>query len=279
MSRTTKQRMRERKPKPLAKDDKENLSGSLILYWNRVTNTLKVTFPEYLKLLEGLFESSGFNREAWVCRMFREKQFHQLFSEADLPLDTEGGRRQCLEYGELLERILLASCALRKFSKNLRNEIAPQQRERVSTAEVSFAQKRFKQLTEDEKKPRSANLAYRDIARDLRRLRRSKKSKKLEVSKSTVRRMCDERFARQSGCIYRAQEEKPEPVDLDFDPATLWAEKEEIEEPPAYKRALALLSTKRTASDLTARAASSVVAARRTRANEALLRITLEPES
>jgi hypothetical protein len=277
MSRTTKHRMRERKPKPLAKGDKENLSGSLILFWSRVTYTLKVTFPEYLKLLGGLFESSGFHREAWVCRMFREKKFHQLFSEADLPLDTEGGRRQCLEYGELLERILLASCALREFSRNLRNEIAPQQRERVSTAEINFVRKRFKQLTQDEKHPRSANLAYSEIAGDLRRLRRLKKSKKLEVSETTIRRMCHEKFARQSGCIYGAQEEKPEPVDLEIDPKTISAE--EIEEPPEYKRALALLSPKRTASDLTAHTASSVVAARRTRANEALLRVTLEPES
>lgn len=277
MSRTTKQRMRERKPKPLAMDDKENLSGSLILYWGYVTHTLKVTFPEYLKLLEGFFESSLFHREAWVCRMFREKKFRRLFSEPDLPLDTEDGREQSLDYGELLDRIWLVSRALREFSGNLRNEIAPQQSEKVSAAEISFAKQRFEELTQDENQPLSANLAYEQIAKELRKLRGSKNSKKLEVSKTTIRRMCNEKFARQSGCTYGAQKEKPGPVDPEIDLETISAE--EIEEPPAYKRALALLSPKRTASDLTACAASSVVAARRTRANEALLRVTLESES
>lgn len=242
MSRRTQQRLRERKHEPLAKDDKENLSNSLILYWGTVEDRLQLTFSEYLKLLEGFFYDSSFHREAWVCRMFRERKFRQLFSEADLPLDTEGGRRQCMEYGQLLDRILLATSALRQFSKNLRNEIAPRQNPRASTGEINFARRRFKELTQDEKQPLSANLAYERIADELSKSRRSNKSKKSEVSKTTIRRMCDEKFARQSGCIYGAQEEKPETVALDFDPATIWAE--QIEEPPAYKTALALLSPK-----------------------------------
>lgn len=257
MSRRTTQRLRERKHEPLAKDDKDNLSNSLILYWRTVEDRLQLTFSEYLKLLEGFFYNSSFHREAWVCRMFRERNFRQLFSEADLPLNTDGGRRQCMEYGKLLDRILLATSALRQFSKNLRNEIAPRQNARVSTGEINFARRRFKELTQDEKQPLSANRAYGKIAEELRKSRRSNKSKKLEVSKTTVRRMCNEKFANQSGCIYGAQDEEPERVVFDF--VTPTAE----EESPAYKQALALLSPKWTASDLTAGAASSVVSARK----------------
>jgi hypothetical protein len=177
--------------KPLAKSDKIDLTGSLELYWKRdIQDTLKLSFAEYLKVLEGLFEGSAYWREAWVCRTFRQRKFSQLFTKPDLPRSTKQGREQCRDYGELLDHIYLATSALLKFRGNLKSEIEPRQRAKLSRSEIELVRRRFKELTQ-QKNPRcSKNYAYEIIAEEF------------KVSKSGIRRACDSKFAEQSHCRY-----------------------------------------------------------------------------
>jgi hypothetical protein len=200
--------------KPLAKSDKINLSGSFELYWADIEVTLKLTFNEYLKRLEELFDGSLYLREAWVCRMFRQKKFDQLFIEPDLLGNTKQGREQCHDYAELLDRIYLATRALLKFHRNLKSEIEPKQRAKLSRADITLARERFEELTQ-EGDHLSKNQAYEIIAEELSKRKREK------ISKIAVRRACDAKFAEQSHCRYETTPQKETNHNFEFDPAAL----------------------------------------------------------
>lgn len=201
--------------KPLTKSDKIDLSGSLELYWKSdIEDTLQLSFGEYLKRLEELFEGSAYWREAWVCRMFRQKKFSQLFTKRDLSPNTKQGREQYHDYAQLLDRMYLATRALLKFHRNLKSEIEPKQRAKLSRADIAFARERFEELTQ-RGDHLSKNRAYERIAEEL------SKRKRKKISKTAVRRACDAKFAEQSHCRYETTPQKETNQNDLFDPASL----------------------------------------------------------
>jgi len=188
-------------PHPILKEGKE----STLLILSNHAHTLRakrlgLSLRGYYKLLARFLANSGMVQEAWICEMFLQKKINHLFSGKRPAFKNEDAERswESKEINRALQsmdRILLAADIL-ELSKE-RFKPNGKQRSKLSPAEREHAKTRFRELTRNE----SADFAYKRISKEL-----SRKGRK--VSKETIRRACDKRFARESGCTYSEGKKK-----------------------------------------------------------------------
>jgi len=182
-------------PDRFPKEMKEGIHKCLYNYFVETqAKALGLSTREYYKILENAFEDRGARQEAWVCRMVQQKRFDQLFSKEPTSLDSREERDNFTLVYDCIDRILELQEAFSSFQKLLRpRKKLPQHKSALSPAEIELARTRFRELTGD--RGLSDNRAYDQIAGELTKGMR-------KVSKTTIRRVCDEKFAGFSRCTY-----------------------------------------------------------------------------
>jgi hypothetical protein len=163
---------------------------------------LNLSLSGYYKMIGDFLRSEGMEQEAWICEMFRHKQFRTLFANRP-SRDSVTFQRKASAYRrsetekvwDSMGHIIAASDALEFFRRyHLEPAITATHKSKLSTGEIARARQRFHELTTSSE-PMSANQAYKRVARELTKPRR-------RVHHTTVRRVCDDKFAEQSNCNY-----------------------------------------------------------------------------
>lgn len=160
---------------------------------------LNLSLRAYYKILARFLESAGMQQEAWICEMFCQKNFNRLFSKHPIPESKRQWRsrddklsREVDHLWDSMGRILLVADVLELLREFSKPNAAAKHKSKLSPAEIELAKIRFRELAQQQK---SANFAYKYIAKELSQGGR-------QISRATVRRACDEKFAEQSGCTY-----------------------------------------------------------------------------
>lgn len=182
-------------PDRFPREMKEGIHNCLYNYFVETqAKALGLSMSGYYTILENAFEDRGAKQEAWVCRMIQQNKFNQLFNKEPTNLDSTEERDNFTHVYDCIDRILELQEAFNSFQKLLRpRKKLPQHKSALSPAEIELARTRYRKLTGE--RGLSDNRAYEQIAREL-----TKASRK--VSKTTIRRVCDGRFAGFSGCTY-----------------------------------------------------------------------------